>query len=738
MFEYYEKLFPLNLRYSPYKNDSEHIWDRIKLLDIMIYNLLIDKKNENKQNEINNLVENLLTPANTIEKNKNDSMGEPEKKERSRILEFIKQYIKDREEVSSFAKVSLSILQIEEAFKMNDFVKTCLITSLVYEMNKKYGEIYTYINNNDSMGYPNAYVALKICGICTELYDEVIPNIASLKAIKNYIFAEKSSIMLDQKNDMILPLKLNERIQKFLIKSDTVEYEKISYFELFNPNNSELDTLEFNDDIRDNIKKIHSSYCGNICYNKYSKAKIIFIKGLEGVGKKFYIKHSAKELEKKFLFIDMSQFINRKDEILELKKEISRECLIQNATPCLNGIHKLDEMENEKTWLLHSLLMELKNISEIIFITSEESLFEIMDSEFFSVTKIEIENLRLNKRIEYWEKYILNKKLKFDTDINSLVNKFSFTPGQIKKAINNIEYKAYLNEDYNIKEEDIYDVCNSLAFNKLSNLATLIKPIYSWDDLVLKNEHKEILRQACNHIKYKHIVYDKWGFNEKRAYGNGVCVLFTGPPGTGKTMGAQVVANELHLDMYKVDLSAITSKYIGETEKNIKKLFSEAKKSNAVLFFDEADTIFGKRTEVKDSHDKHANMDAAYLLQKIEEYEGISILATNYIQNIDDAFIRRISFIIRYSMPDVSERKEIWQKSFPKLIPIEREIDFDFLAMQFQLSGSNIKNIALHSAFLAASNNEGLSMKHIINALKTEYLKVNKILLKEDFGPYFL
>ena len=329
------------------------------------------------------------------------------------------------------------------------------------------------------------------------------------------------------------------------------------------------------------------------------------------------------------------------------------------------------------------------------------------------------------------------KNLTTGGDINVLVNKFSFTPGQIKLAIDHISNKFFSNEVQELSEEELYEVFNNLAFTKLSNLATLVRPIYKWDDLVLKKEQKEILKQACNHIQYKHVVYEEWGFNKKRAYGNGVCVLFTGSPGTGKTMAAQVVAKALHINMYKVDLSQITSKYIGETEKNLKKLFDEAKKSNSLLFFDEADTIFGKRTEVKDSHDKHANMDAAYLLQKIEEYEGISVLATNYIQNIDEAFIRRISFIIRFSMPDINERKEIWQKAFPDTIPVEREIDFDFLASKFQLSGSNIKNIALHSAFLAASNNEGISMKHIIDAIRTEYLKVNKILLKEDLGPYY-
>ena len=201
-------------------------------------------------------------------------------------------------------------------------------------------------------------------------------------------------------------------------------------------------------------------------------------------------------------------------------------------------------------------------------------------------------------------------------------------------------------------------------------------------------------------------------------------------------MAARVVANALGIEIYKVNLSQIMSKYIGETEKNLNVLFDEAKKSNVILFFDETDALFGKRTEVKDSHDKNANLETSYLLQKMEEYDGITVMSTNYLENIDAAFFRRISYVIHFPFPDEKSRKAIWKGMYPKEVPMSEDIDFDYLARQFELSGGNIKNIAVTSAFLAAKNDDKLKMKHILKALKYELTKQGKTLLKEDFGEF--
>lgn len=211
-------------------------------------------------------------------------------------------------------------------------------------------------------------------------------------------------------------------------------------------------------------------------------------------------------------------------------------------------------------------------------------------------------------------------------------------------------------------------------------------------------------------------------------------MLFAGPPGTGKTMSAEVVANELKLQILKVDLSQVVSKYIGETEKNLKEIFEHGEQTNSILFFDETDALFGKRSQVRDARDKYANIEVAYLLQKMEEHRGIAILATNFLENIDEAFLRRINYIVHFTLPNVEQREEIWRKMFPPQAPVSDDIDFKFLAEKIPISGGNIKNIVLSAAFLAADLNEKISMKHIIKAAKQEMRKAGKILLPEDLA----
>jgi len=244
---------------------------------------------------------------------------------------------------------------------------------------------------------------------------------------------------------------------------------------------------------------------------------------------------------------------------------------------------------------------------------------------------------------------------------------------------------------------------------------------------VLPPEQLGQLKDICNRAKYRHIVYGDWGFDRKLSLGKGLNALFSGPPGTGKTMAAEVIANELNLDLYKIDLSQVVSKYIGETEKNLDKIFTEAQNSNAILFFDEADALFGKRSEVKDAHDRYANIEIGYLLQKMEEYDGITILATNLRKNMDEAFIRRIQVIIEFPFPDEEYRKLIWEVTFPTETPINDDVKFDILAREIKLAGGNIKNIALAAAFYAAGDGGIIQMPHLIYAARQEYQKIGRM-----------
>lgn len=265
----------------------------------------------------------------------------------------------------------------------------------------------------------------------------------------------------------------------------------------------------------------------------------------------------------------------------------------------------------------------------------------------------------------------------------------------------------------------------------LDQLAQRLEAKATWDDLELAPLERKLLQQIAEQVRARGVVYDEWGFRERMNRGFGITVLFAGESGTGKTMAAEVIANELGLLLYRIDLSAVVSKYIGETEKNLRRLFDVAEEGGAILFFDEADALFGKRSEVKDSHDRYANIEINYLLQRMEAYRGLAILATNMKSALDGAFLRRLRFIVNFPFPGVAERKAIWQKAFPRGAPVAA-LDHDRLA-RLNLTGGSIHNIAINAAFLAAHGGTRISMPLVMDAVRTEYRKVEKPINEAEF-----
>ena len=266
---------------------------------------------------------------------------------------------------------------------------------------------------------------------------------------------------------------------------------------------------------------------------------------------------------------------------------------------------------------------------------------------------------------------------------------------------------------------------------QLDALAERIVPKATWDDIVLPAFESGILRQIAQQVAQRTTVYEKWGFAEKMSRGLGISALFSGESGTGKTMAAEVIANELRLNLYRIDLSAVVSKYIGETEKNLRRLFDATEDGGAILFFDEADALFGKRSEVKDSHDRYANIEINYLLQRMEAYRGLAVLATNMKSALDPAFLRRLRFIVNFQFPGRAERKEIWKKAFPVGVPKD-ELNFDRLAI-LNVTGGHIHNIALNAAFLAARAGSGVTMPIVLEAAKAEFQKIERPINEADF-----
>ncbi|HEY7544943.1 MAG TPA: ATP-binding protein, partial [Blastocatellia bacterium] len=309
-----------------------------------------------------------------------------------------------------------------------------------------------------------------------------------------------------------------------------------------------------------------------------------------------------------------------------------------------------------------------------------------------------------------------------------LAGKFRFSASQIDGALRTAENLARWRSpgEWRITMADISAACRMQSAPRLGSLARKIDPVHTWREIVLPPDQLSQLRELCNEARYRHRVYGEWGFERKLSLGKGLNALFSGPPGTGKTMAAEVIASELQLDLYQIDLSQVVSKYIGETEKNLHQIFREAQMSQAILFFDEADALFGKRSEVKDAHDRYANIEVGYLLQKMEEYEGIAILATNLRENLDEAFVRRMRFIVEFPFPNQEYRQKIWEVIFPAEAPLGEDVDVERLARDIKLAGGNIRNIALAAAFYAASDGGRIVMPHIEQAARREFQKLGR------------
>jgi hypothetical protein len=277
----------------------------------------------------------------------------------------------------------------------------------------------------------------------------------------------------------------------------------------------------------------------------------------------------------------------------------------------------------------------------------------------------------------------------------------------------------------------LWHACLVRTRPQMDQLAQRLDPVATWDDIVLPDEQMTLLRQIAAQVGQRTTVYDEWGFRHRMNRGLGINALFAGESGTGKTMAAEVMANDLRLNLYRIDLSAVVSKYIGETEKNLRQLFDAAEDGGAMLFFDEADALFGKRSEVKDSHDRYANIEINYLLQRMEAYRGLAVLATNMKSALDQAFMRRLRFVVDFPFPGTEERKRIWQRAFPPETPT-RGLDYARLA-RLNLTGGSIHNTALNAAFLAAQAGSRVSMPVVLEAARAEFRKLERPINEADF-----
>ncbi|RCJ17839.1 ATPase [Nostoc minutum NIES-26] len=404
------------------------------------------------------------------------------------------------------------------------------------------------------------------------------------------------------------------------------------------------------------------------------------------------------------------------DKLNQLIQRWEREAFLSNSALLLD-CHQVNTQEQAK---LSAIAQLVENINTHLIITSRERL----PLSHHSFITFDVPKLTTTEQLAIWQDTLGDSCIELNGHVEALVAQFNLSQGGIQAAVATAKGKVNTQETEPTQNHlalALWDSCRIQARPQLDDLATRIDITATWDDLVLPEQQQQTLREMITHVRQRMTVYEKWGFATKSCRGLGIAALFTGTSGTGKTMSAEVIANELRLDLYRIDLSAVVSKYIGETEKNLRRIFDAAEAGGAVLLFDEADALFSKRTQVKDSHDRNANMETNYLLQRMEAYQGLAILTTNLKDSIDTAFLRRIRFVIEYPFPNARERKEIWRRIFPINTPTQG-LDYAKLA-RLNVSGGIIRNIALNAAFLAAEASESVTMKHLLNATINESRK---------------
>jgi hypothetical protein len=411
---------------------------------------------------------------------------------------------------------------------------------------------------------------------------------------------------------------------------------------------------------------------------------------------------------------------------VEVLWRLCREALLLPAVIMVE--HFDDLLQEGRQRELTALIEAAHYFSPVTFLSGTQTWKGENPQHFYLSMECPVPNA--TSRIDFWRQHLYKNSDEFqEPDFIELSSKFSFTEGQIHQTVQTARHRAYWESQsaFGLTPTLVNEAARSIATPSLIGLARKVDTPFSWPDIVLPEGQLVQLQEIASHAKRSQVVFENWGFGRKFSYGRGIAALFEGQSGTGKTMAASIIGRELGLDVYQIDLSCVVSKYIGETEKNLSRIFAEAQDSSAVLFFDEADALFGKRSEVKDAHDRYANIETAYLLQRMEEYTGIVILATNMKQNLDEAFIRRMRFIVQFPFPTDEDRERIWHKAFPADAPMAGDVDFRWLSRKLKITGGNIKNISLRAAFLALERKGVIGMDCLIDAARRENEKIGKV-----------
>jgi hypothetical protein len=609
-----------------------------------------------------------------------------------------------------WGQVDSQLTWLQQHYSLTEFDLDVLVIAIAPVVDRRYERIYAYLQDDVTQRHPTVDLVLNL--LCESISDRLIQRsrFAPTAPLRNFaclhLVADPHQV---QPTLLAHYLRIDDQIAQFLLEQPGLDVRLIPFCQLSQPQ------IEWS-----------SLPLDNAVQQITTRSSQIYIQGRPGIGKQNVAAAIATAQGSPLLTANLLRAWQLKLDFFTTVQLVVQSAQLHRAVLYIPGIDQLADCDQG---LPYQQALEILTIATTPIILSGNQPWIATSPERIKFMPIVLDLPTVSQRRDCWQQHLPPQFAALKTDDLVIVaDRFRLTPEQISNITTTATYQLDPSVSYSSTQllDILFNATRQQSGHDLQAMTDKMVPRYGWSDLVLPPDPFAQLQELCSRFKYRHLVYQTWGFDQKLSLGKGLTALFVGGPGTGKTMAAEVIATDLGLDLYRIDLSQIVSKYIGETEKNLDRIFQAAATANAILFFDEADALFGKRSDVKDAHDRYANIEVGYLLQKIETYEGLAILATNLRQNLDDAFIRRLQFIVEFPFPDEDHRYQILRVLFPANAPVAEDLDLHLLARQVRLAGGYLKNIVVAAAFYAAADGGKIHMHHLLQAAQREHQKVGR------------
>jgi SpoVK/Ycf46/Vps4 family AAA+-type ATPase len=723
---------------KPFETNLEHLTAELSWLNLLIRSAVLEMRMSSPRDQQEIFKGVFISDGEIDQLLSQNSAPEPRQSEDGgarAAAAAMRREIAEMRNAAIEGRVYLGLPHLAYLFGLTTFEEQIILIYLAAELDLKYEKFFAYLQDDVTRKRPSIGLVMKL--LCPTDQEKIqarafFSEQAPLMRLRLLRFCDGPDTPLLSRS-----LRMDDPVVNFLLGSPGEEGELSTYASRVTTP-AGLQGLRWPDEMKTRLVQLSLAH---IQHGHGSPRRLVYhFYGPPGTGKQSLAACLCSDIGVPLLIIDLSEILHRAQNFEDMVCRLFRQAVLSPAALYVKGIETLLADEGRAAAHLGSIARWIGSFSWMTFIGTEKAWDSagLFKNHYF--ISLELPGPDISTREQLWES-LSSEYGAFASGVSwgELAGKFRLTPGKINNALLTARSLVGLRagEGASISVEDLYSGCRAQSNRKLGTLARKLSPSYSWTDITLPQNALAQLMELCAQVKHRRRVYEDWGFGQAHSLGKGLCALFYGPSGTGKTMAVEILANELSLEVFKIDLSTVVSKYIGETEKNISNIFAEAESSNAILFFDEADALFGKRSEVKDAHDRYANIEINYLLQRIEEFEGLVILATNLRKNIDEAFFRRMHFAVEFPMPDAAHRYKIWRQHFPSAAPVAEDVDLDFLASRFDVSGANIKNIIINAAFLAAENSGVIHMEHLVRATSREYEKIGRLCSETEFSPYF-